>query len=161
MHVALLDNCEQKSLSEVLDWITPSWVFCRLGKENLTYFFKFVTFWPIFWTPGFPNPKSTLLDSARRVCMQKIALEKVFPISRYWRQFFPQKWILPPKTVLLWFFLGNYQGQKWLPAKNNGGLLYITFDKNQRKMSKITKNCFLFFDFGADFKRCSCPVQNI
>ena len=64
---------------------------------------------------------------------------------------FPAKMIFAPQNGFPLIFLGNYHGQKWLPAKNNGGPFYVTFDENQRKKSKITKNCFLFFDFGADF----------
>ena len=144
LHAALNDNCKQKSFSALCDWNSPSLTFCQVGGQKLTNFFNFVTFWPIFWTPTFPNPQTTLLDSSRGVCMQKIVLEKWLPKLRSRWPIFPQIWTFGQNTVFFWFFWGGHKGQKWLSAESNGGLWSKTFHKNQRKNQK-SKIFFLFF----------------
>ena len=144
LHAALNDNCKQKSFSELCDWNSPSLTFCQVGGQKLTLFFLFLTFWPIFWTPSFPNPSPMLLDSPRGVCMQKIILEKCLPNLRSRWPIFPQKWIFGQNTVFFWFFWGCYQGQKWLSAESNGGQWSKVFHKNQRKSQK-SKFFFSFF----------------
>ena len=104
LHAALNDNCKQKSFSELCDWNSPSLTFCQVGGQKLTLFFNFVTFWPIFWTLTFPNPRTTLLDSSRGVCMQKIVLEKCLPKLRSRWPIFPQNWNFGQNTVFFWFF---------------------------------------------------------
>ena len=144
LHAALNDNCKQKSFSELCDWNSPSLTFCQVGGQKLTLFFNFVTFWPIFWTLTFPNPRTTLLDSLRGVCMQKIVLEKCLPKLRSRWPIFPQNWIFGQNTVFFWFFWVDYQGQNWLSAESNGGLWSETFHKNQKKSQKL-KFFFCFF----------------
>ena len=161
LHAALNDNCKQKSFSALCDWNSPSLTFCQVGGQKLTIFFNFVTFWPIFWTPTFPNPRTTLLDSSRGVCMQKTVLEKCLPKLRSRWPIFPQNWIFGQNTVFFWFFWGVYQGQKWLSAKSNRGLWSKTFHKNQRKSQKSKIFFFFLWLWGIFQKAPTSSAKNL
>ena len=161
LHAALNDNCKQKSFSELCDWNSPSLTFCQVGGQKLTLFFNFVTFWPIFWTLTFPNPRTTLLDSSRGVCMQKIVLEKCLPKLRSRWPIFPQNWIFGRNTVFFWFFWGDYQGQNWLSAESNGGLWSKTFHKNQRKSQKSKFFSFFLWLWGIFQKAPTASAKNL